>query len=255
MSTPAHFDSKIISQTIEAQSFRASPTPTHTRVLFHCRTAHMVVRTQPTLSSGMSARIAEATALSPSSFHKRYRSSYVTSSSSSPPALPIRKREGSKGEGYSSEDEGPGSEDEGHGLANECLGINEEEDEAALEGQQQAILVVDTATDEPQGLGYRALRHCELVLGEGSMPCTFKTPPSPEWSSGSLPVSPSSPVVPSPIASPVTTPKVTISVDEDLFLKRENHGLRMQIDEERRERLELTDRVARMERRLESKGE
>ncbi|GKF94763.1 hypothetical protein Tco_0284463, partial [Tanacetum coccineum] len=40
-----------------------------------------------------------------------------------------------------------------------------------------------------------------------------------EWSFGSLPVSPSSPVVPSPIASPVTTPAATISVDEDQFLE------------------------------------
>nr|GEW90537.1 hypothetical protein [Tanacetum cinerariifolium] len=37
-----------------------------------------------------------------------------------------------------------------------------------------------------------------------------QTPPSPEWSSGSLPVSPSSLVVPSPIASPMTTPTSTI---------------------------------------------
>ncbi|GKG51225.1 hypothetical protein Tco_0541609, partial [Tanacetum coccineum] len=45
------------------------------------------------------------------------------------------------------------------------------------------------------------------------------TPPSLEWSSGSLLVSPSSPVVPSPIASPVVTPAATISVDEDQFLE------------------------------------
>ncbi|GJY01885.1 hypothetical protein Tco_0360037 [Tanacetum coccineum] len=32
-----------------------------------------------------------------------------------------------------------------------------------------------------------------------------QTPPSPEWSSGSLPVSPSSPEVPTPVASPATT--------------------------------------------------
>ncbi|GKE72410.1 hypothetical protein Tco_1534451, partial [Tanacetum coccineum] len=46
-----------------------------------------------------------------------------------------------------------------------------------------------------------------------------QTPPSPEWSLGSLPVSPSSPVVPSPIASPVATPTATISVDEDQFIE------------------------------------
>ncbi|GKD46723.1 hypothetical protein Tco_1271368, partial [Tanacetum coccineum] len=47
----------------------------------------------------------------------------------------------------------------------------------------------------------------------------IQTPPSLEWSYGSLPVSPSSPVVPSPIASPVTTPAATISVDDDQFLE------------------------------------
>nr|GEY58677.1 hypothetical protein [Tanacetum cinerariifolium] len=46
-----------------------------------------------------------------------------------------------------------------------------------------------------------------------------QTSPSPEWSFGSLPVSPSSLVVPSPVASPVTTPAATISVDEDQFLE------------------------------------
>ncbi|GKD07229.1 hypothetical protein Tco_1186914, partial [Tanacetum coccineum] len=45
-----------------------------------------------------------------------------------------------------------------------------------------------------------------------------QTPPSLEWSSGSLPISPSS-VVPSPIASLVATPTATISVDEDQFIE------------------------------------
>ncbi|GKB28540.1 hypothetical protein Tco_0867941, partial [Tanacetum coccineum] len=40
-----------------------SPTPTPTRVSFHHKTACMTVRPQPTLSPGMSARIAEAAAL------------------------------------------------------------------------------------------------------------------------------------------------------------------------------------------------
>ncbi|GKG07670.1 hypothetical protein Tco_0330639, partial [Tanacetum coccineum] len=41
-----------------------------------------------------------------------------------------------------------------------------------------------------------------------------QTSTSPEWSSGSLPISPSSLVVPSPIASPATTLAATISIDE-----------------------------------------
>ncbi|GKF90187.1 hypothetical protein Tco_0264150, partial [Tanacetum coccineum] len=127
----------------------------------------MAVRTQPTLSLGMSARIAKATALSPSSFCKRYRSSYETPSPSSSLTLPIRKwyrgtseiledtedesldsdtkREGSGDEGHSSKEEGPSSKEE-------------EEEEAAPEGQQQAVSAKDTAVDEPLGLGYGELR-------------------------------------------------------------------------------------------------
>ncbi|GJU89735.1 putative ribonuclease H-like domain-containing protein [Tanacetum coccineum] len=48
-----------------------SPTPTPTRVSFYHRTTRMAVCTQLILSPGMSARIAEAAALSPSSFYKR----------------------------------------------------------------------------------------------------------------------------------------------------------------------------------------
>ncbi|GJZ01775.1 hypothetical protein Tco_0519736 [Tanacetum coccineum] len=80
-------------------------------------------------------------------------------------------------------------------------------------------------------------------------------PPSPEWSLGSLPISLSSLVVPSPIASPVATLAATISVDEDPFLEKENHDLRRQLAEERRERLELADRISRMEKRHESREE
>ncbi|GJZ46473.1 hypothetical protein Tco_0594069, partial [Tanacetum coccineum] len=63
-----------------------------------------------------------------------------------------------------------------------------------------------------------ARRHA-LESIEEIAPNTFETPTSPKWSSGSLPVSPSSPVVPSPIASPTTTPAATISVDKDQFLE------------------------------------
>ncbi|GJY87339.1 hypothetical protein Tco_0501967 [Tanacetum coccineum] len=257
-------------------------------------------------------RIEEAASLSPSSFRKRYRSSYETPSPSLSPTLLIRKRY-REDEGHGSEDEGPGLEDEGPG--------SEKEEEVAPEGQQQAVSAEDTTVDKPLGLGYGALRHHELVVREGEMPSTFEvdpkdgrvytdiltyvppvapiqTPPSPEWSSGSLPVSSSSPAVSTPVASPVTTPAATIAVDEDEFLEvgahfefhgsilhdqiqrldalpptlfegydrdlrelytrsgaRENHDLRMQIAEERRERLELTYCVARMERRQESRGE
>ncbi|GKE36530.1 hypothetical protein Tco_1459935 [Tanacetum coccineum] len=78
---------------------------------------------------------------------------------------------------------------------------------------------MDTAVSEPFGLGYGAARHRALEPIEEIAPSTYKTSLSPELSSGSLPVSPSSPVVPSPIASPMATPTATISVGEDQFIE------------------------------------
>ncbi|GKB91979.1 hypothetical protein Tco_0964251, partial [Tanacetum coccineum] len=175
---------------------QALPTPTPTRVSFHYRTACIVVRTQPTLLPGISARIAKAATLSPSSFHKRYRSFYETPSPSSSPTLPIRKRcQGtskvildietedesldSDAKGGGLEDEGPGLDNEGHVLDDEGYGLEDEgpgseEEEVAPEGQQQTISVVDTAVDEPLGLGYGALRRRVLALGDGSVPSTFE---------------------------------------------------------------------------------
>nr|GEW00420.1 hypothetical protein [Tanacetum cinerariifolium] len=111
------------------------------------------------------------------------------------------------------------------------------------------------------GLGYGALRHRELALDEDHVYSTFEptlttwidlddgtvyidvlvyppspppvqTPPLPEWTSGSLLISPSSSVVPSPvsspmipltvpspIASPMATSTATIPVNEDQFIE------------------------------------
>nr|GEU96637.1 hypothetical protein [Tanacetum cinerariifolium] len=194
------------------------PTPTLSRPLYYRRTARMDVRTQPTVSHGLSARVTEAMTLSPSSFHKWYKSSYKTlspSSLASSPTLPIRKRyqgtseliKYTEGESLKSGSEREGSKDKGH---------DSKEKEAAPEGQpQQAVQVMDTAVEVPLELDYRALRHRELALGEGSVPSTFeigqssrsvpeqhRTPQSLEWSSNSLPVSSSFLIVPTLVASP-----------------------------------------------------
>ncbi|GKE40439.1 hypothetical protein Tco_1463844 [Tanacetum coccineum] len=257
---------------------QVSPTPTPTRASFSRRTARMTMRTQPTLSLGMLARILEATTLSPSSFHKRYKSSYETSSSSSL-TLPVWKRYIGTSELILETDS------EGDELGEE----DTEEDKSSDTNDNRERLVVDTAASVPLGLGYGAARHRALestkeithnlkdvrvytdILTYVPLAALVHTPPSPEWSLGSLPVLPSSPVVPSPIASPVATLAATISVDEDQFIEtdaqraalwhaiydiqRENHDLRMQLSEERRERLELAYHVARMERRQESREE
>ncbi|GKA33034.1 hypothetical protein Tco_0719401 [Tanacetum coccineum] len=227
---------------------RTSPTPTPTRALFHRRTARMTVRAQPVISLGHSARVAEEMALSDLALRKRYRSSYETSSSSSP-ALPVRKRyrgselildtdseEDEIGEEDTDDDEGHGLDDEGHGL-----GLKGEED--VPEGQQRAVPVVGATASTPLGLGYGALRRLELAVKEDQVYSTFEigqgsgsdgiayidipaypppappappaqTPPSPEWSSGLFPVSPIPSAVPSPISSPMislTVPSPTLT--------------------------------------------
>ncbi|GKA22270.1 hypothetical protein Tco_0708232 [Tanacetum coccineum] len=235
-----------------------SPTLTPTRVSFHCKTARIAMLTQQTLSLGMSSRIAEAAALSLSYFCKRYISSYEILSSSL--TLPVRKRyrgtselildtdregdelreEGTEEdadderESQGLDDEGQGLDNEGHSLDDESQGLEDEglgleEEEVVPDGQQQAVPVVETATSEPLGLGYGALRHRELTVGNDRvytdilayvpLAAPVQTPSSLEWSFGSLPVLPSSPVVLSPIASPVATLTATISVDKDQFIE------------------------------------
>ncbi|GKF62585.1 hypothetical protein Tco_0182639 [Tanacetum coccineum] len=103
-------------------------------------------------------------------------------SSSSLPALPSRKRyrgtselvEDTEDESLDLDTEREGSEDEGLDSEEEGPGSEEEEDKAVHEGQQQAVPAEDTTVDEHLGLGYEALRHHKLVVGEGEMPSTFE---------------------------------------------------------------------------------
>ncbi|GKA94469.1 hypothetical protein Tco_0816507, partial [Tanacetum coccineum] len=55
------------------------------------KTSRMAVRIPPAMSSGLFASMAEVAAMSESAFRKRFRSSYESSSSLSPPDLPSRK--------------------------------------------------------------------------------------------------------------------------------------------------------------------
>ncbi|GKB39274.1 hypothetical protein Tco_0884216, partial [Tanacetum coccineum] len=105
----------------------------------------------------------------------------------------------------------------------------EGEEVALEEQQQQAVSVDDTVMDKPLGLGYRAVTRRILELAENPAPniefdappvrAPVHTPSSPEWSSGSLPISPASLTIPSLVASLVTTPVATIAIDEDKFIE------------------------------------
>ncbi|GKB52583.1 hypothetical protein Tco_0903336 [Tanacetum coccineum] len=117
------------------------------------------------------------------------------------------------------DDESRGFDNEGHRIVSDGLGLGEEE-EAIPESQQWTVPVVGTAVSVPLGLGYGALKRRKLVLEKDhtdpedgivyiDVPAypppvlPAQTPPSPEWSSGSLPISPSHSIIPSTISSPM----------------------------------------------------
>ncbi|GJT30245.1 hypothetical protein Tco_0910520 [Tanacetum coccineum] len=256
-------------------------------------TAWMVVRVPPVMSPGLSAIMEEVAAMCESTFYKRFRSSYESSPSSSPPDLPSWKRyrgtselveddedddneeedkeieesldsesmsEDAEDEGPAAQDEDPAAWDESLAAGDEApsdgLGLGEDE-EAVPESQQRAVLVVETA-DRVLDL------HPSPRDQSGSLPA--QTPPSLEWSSGSLPISPSHSIVPSPISSlmiPLTVPSpidtpVMAEIEgllTELGAQGENQELRLQLAEERRVRLELAEIVGSMRRGQESRGD
>nr|GEZ71819.1 reverse transcriptase domain-containing protein [Tanacetum cinerariifolium] len=305
-----------------------SPTPTPTQVLFHHRTTRMTMRTQPAMSPGDLARVGEAMSLSDSAFCKRYRSSYETPSPSSSLTLSMWKTykgtfelildNDSEGDKLGEEDP---EEDESLDVdavlvvetaASEPLGLGHEAlrrcELAIGEDQVPSTFKIGQITSLCWSRRVFAFRQPTLntwvdhedgrfhtdIPTYVPLAAPIQTPSSPEWLLGSLPVSPSSIVVPSPITSLVATSTATISVNEDHFVKiwaqlelhdsilndntqcldtlpptlvadidrdvrelytRKNHDLRIHLAEERRKQLELADRVSRMERRHESRKE
>ncbi|GKE69568.1 hypothetical protein Tco_1527640, partial [Tanacetum coccineum] len=174
---------------------QTSPIPT--RVSYYHSTTRMVVRTQPILTPGMSARIAKAAALSPSSFRKRYqgKSELV---------------EDIKDESSDSDTKGEGSEDEGPSS-------EEEEEEATPEEETPTPRPPVRATwvDTVDGTVYT-----DIPIYVPPVRVPVQTPPSSEWSFGALPVSPSSLAVPTPVASPADSSPVAspATVEAESFL-------------------------------------
>nr|GEX86787.1 hypothetical protein [Tanacetum cinerariifolium] len=132
------------------------------------------------------------------------------------------------------------------GSKSEGLGL---EEEAIPEGQQQAVPAADTAAGEPLRLGYRALRRRELAVEEDQRLDTL--PPT-------LFVD-----IDRDVGEMYTRPEAAGQTDAQRAalwhaiydIQRKNHDLRMHLAEERHERLELKDHVARIDRRRESREE
>ncbi|GJW34993.1 hypothetical protein Tco_0057913 [Tanacetum coccineum] len=216
-----------------------SPTPTPTRASFHRKTACA----QPIMSPSHSVRVAEEMALSDSALHKRHRISYETSSSSFKED-DIGEEDTDDDEGHGLDDEGHGLDDEGHGLDDEGHGLDDEghglydegcsveNDGISLEGEEErrtegqhgsselggnhecAFRTWVWGVEAPRLSSRRGLAYIDIPAYPPPAP-PAKTLPSPEWSSGSLPVSPAPFAVPSPILSPMislTVPSLIASL-------------------------------------------
>ncbi|GJW63540.1 hypothetical protein Tco_0115424, partial [Tanacetum coccineum] len=223
------FEDPIDTETPESPLTIAPPTSLpestpHVLVPILHRTARMAVRVPPAMSSSLYTSIVEGPAMSKSAYRMSEEDNdkedeEIEESLDSNSVSEDAEDEGSTvededpavgDEGLAAEVEGPSTDDEsysldaeirglydeGHSVESDGLGL-EEEWEAVPEDQQQAAPIVNADVSVPLGLGYRASRRRELVLEED------QTLPSLEWTSGSLPISPSPSVVPSPVSSPM----------------------------------------------------
>nr|GEV92390.1 hypothetical protein [Tanacetum cinerariifolium] len=237
-----------------------------------CRTARMVVRVSPMMSPGLSASIAEVAGMSDSVLHKSEEDEVVEESSDSDSESEDAENEGPTAEDedraagdevLAAGEEGPGMGVESHGLDDESHGLDEEghsvesdgfglrEEKAIPEGQQRAVLVVKTAVGHGFGFAPEPERSERVSTSRQPTLATWtnpkdgivyidvlaypppaQTPPSPEWLSGSFPISPTPSIIPSPISPPMISPTVsspiaslvatstaTIPVDEDQFIE------------------------------------
>ncbi|GJW64209.1 copia protein [Tanacetum coccineum] len=272
------------------------------------RTAPMAVRVPTTMSPGLSSNMAEVEApiqhsvrgLGPLTrvHHLRHRQTFLYESiieDEGPTAEdkdPAAGDDGltAKDEDPAAGDEGLAAKDEGHGMGVESLSLGG--DEAVPEGQPRAAPVVETTMDSERLERVSTLRQPTLTtwidpedgIAYINVPTypppapTAQTPPSPEWSSGSLPIFPTSSIVPSPILSPMIPLTVPSPVASPAMAKtkgfftelrariemqgglihdhmRENQELLLQLIEERRAWLDLAEIVDSMRRGDEPRGD
>ncbi|GJT70730.1 hypothetical protein Tco_1030016 [Tanacetum coccineum] len=132
------------------------------------RTARMAVCIPPRMSLGVSASMAEVTAMSDSSFRDDEEEDEEMEEGSDSDSV----GEDTEDEGPTAKDKDPPTGDEGLATGDEGPYMGGESlilggDEAVPRGQQQATSIAETAMGEPLGLGYRALRRMPSVFEVG----------------------------------------------------------------------------------------
>ncbi|GJZ45592.1 hypothetical protein Tco_0593188 [Tanacetum coccineum] len=179
------------------------------------------------MSPGLSASMVEVAAMSDSAFWDEG------------PGIGVESR-GSDVKSRGPDDESRVLDDEGHSVESNGLGLGEEE-EAVPEGQQHAVSVLRTAdmvldlhqsprdqrgcrsrqptlttwTDPKDGMVY-----IDVPAYPPPSPLV-QIPPSPEWSSGSVPISPSPSIAPLPISSPMIPLAVPSPIATPVMTKTE----------------------------------
>ncbi|GJT40829.1 hypothetical protein Tco_0940694 [Tanacetum coccineum] len=200
-------------------SLPESTPPTLVPIL--CRTARMVVRVPPAMSSGLSASMAKVAAMYESAFLEDSEEDDDEEDEEIEESLDFDSvSEDAEDEGPTAEDEdpavgdeglaagveGPSMDDESHGLDDESRGLDDEghsgsrsapesERPERVSASRQPTLT--TWTDPEDGIVY-----IDVTAYPPSVP-PVQTPPSLEWTSGLVPISPSPSVVHSPVSSPM----------------------------------------------------
>ncbi|GKA01613.1 hypothetical protein Tco_0674278 [Tanacetum coccineum] len=190
------------------------------------RTAGMAVRVSPAMSPSLSASIAEVAAMSDSTFRKRFSRVMMEDEG-------VEESSDSDSESKDAEDEGFAANDEGLAAGGEALAARDEGPDIRV---KSLGLGGDEAVYEGQGYGFvpeperpkrvSAFRQPTLptwidpedgrtyidVPAYPPLAPPVQTPPYPEWSSGSLPISPAHSIVSSPISSPMISLTVPLPV-------------------------------------------
>ncbi|GJS61481.1 hypothetical protein Tco_0656265 [Tanacetum coccineum] len=221
---------------------QTSPTLAPPRAFYYRNTARMTIRTQPTLSPDISDRVTEVMTLSPSSFCKRYKSSYETLSSSSSPTLASQKRyqgtskpivdtktEGDEPEAEGTESESEEPKDE---LAEGTVPSTYEVVQSSWSVPVQQIAdetptprspVYTTWEDLEDDTIYRDIK-CDMPLVQSpvqTISLPVQIPSSPVWSLDPLS---EAQVLPSLVATPVSVRPVDEGYLAELGAQLELHG-------------------------------
>ncbi|GKC42338.1 hypothetical protein Tco_1060060 [Tanacetum coccineum] len=147
-------------------------------------------------------------------------------------------------ESHGLDDESRGLDDEGHSVESDGLGLEEEEEEAVPGVRLRLDRVLDLHQNPRDPRGCQHLNCSHSPHGHGMVYIDVPTypppappiqiPPSPEWTSDSLPISPSPSIVPLPVSSPtipltVPSPVATPStVEIEGFLTKLKAQVEMQ---------------------------